>query len=308
MPAGYLYVLINPAMQGLAKVGKTTRTPHSRVSELSSATGVPSPFMLAYQQPVGDCDQAEALVHSELTERGHRHSAQREFFTAPLHVIVEHLHRAALVYPCSGEEPWCGDDGESVANAAHETFLLGRSYFAGDGDVVRDPKRALELFDQASRAGSQAAASYAGMMCQLGTGIRQPDYARSIGYYKRSVELGRWIDLGAIAMAFHEAGQPRSAEPYWAEYFDELIRFFDEHPDELPPSDLWEVYAVSYLCHVSAGVAAESVDPALLSTLSEPLLCLLEEETERVERARGPDLQEERRRLAKATTYLQQLA
>jgi hypothetical protein len=84
MAAGFLYVLINPSMPGLAKVGKTERNPTERVGELSSATGVPSRFILAFQQPVADCDFAELWVHRELERGGYRLTSGREFFNAPL--------------------------------------------------------------------------------------------------------------------------------------------------------------------------------------------------------------------------------
>lgn len=70
MTAGYLYVLTNPSIANLAKVGKTRREPAQRVAELSSSTGVPAPFILVFQQPVADCDGAEAWVHEALTSRG----------------------------------------------------------------------------------------------------------------------------------------------------------------------------------------------------------------------------------------------
>ena len=47
---GYVYVLINPSMEGLVKIGMTTSTPEERVTELSSATGVPSKFILVYHK------------------------------------------------------------------------------------------------------------------------------------------------------------------------------------------------------------------------------------------------------------------
>lgn len=37
---GLVYVLINPSMEGLIKVGKTTRNPKERADELSKVTGV----------------------------------------------------------------------------------------------------------------------------------------------------------------------------------------------------------------------------------------------------------------------------
>lgn len=98
MANGFLYVLINPAMPGLAKVGKTTRNPSNRVSELSAATGVPSPFILAYQQPVQDCHAAEVWVHAELERNGYRVATNREFFKAPLH---ETQHCLAVLHPLS---------------------------------------------------------------------------------------------------------------------------------------------------------------------------------------------------------------
>jgi hypothetical protein len=44
---GYIYVLINQSMEGFIKVGKTARDPKERAKELSQATGVPTPFMVA---------------------------------------------------------------------------------------------------------------------------------------------------------------------------------------------------------------------------------------------------------------------
>lgn len=62
--AGYIYVLINPSMDGLVKIGKTTRDPSGRAKELSGATGVPSPFLLAYETLIGDCSAAEEFVYT----------------------------------------------------------------------------------------------------------------------------------------------------------------------------------------------------------------------------------------------------
>ena len=63
MNAGYIYVLINASMPGLIKVGMTTNTPEERAEQLSSATGVPTPFVVAYQRYVNDCAAAEEFVH-----------------------------------------------------------------------------------------------------------------------------------------------------------------------------------------------------------------------------------------------------
>ena len=43
---GYVYVLSNPRMPGLVKVGCSTRPVDERVAELNSATAVPAPFVV----------------------------------------------------------------------------------------------------------------------------------------------------------------------------------------------------------------------------------------------------------------------
>jgi hypothetical protein len=89
--SGYLYVLVNPAMPGLIKIGRTSRQPATRVSELSGATGVPVPFVLLYDVRVADAVAGERYVHQLLEERGARVAGNREFFDVTPSVAVELL-------------------------------------------------------------------------------------------------------------------------------------------------------------------------------------------------------------------------
>jgi hypothetical protein len=68
--AGYLYILTNPSLGNTIKVGKTRRNPRDRIDQLSSSTAIPTPFVLAFDAYVEDCDQAEAYVHSRLEKDG----------------------------------------------------------------------------------------------------------------------------------------------------------------------------------------------------------------------------------------------
>ncbi len=63
---GYVYVLTNPAIPGLVKIGRTSRTPAIRAAELSEPTGVPCPFEVAYALYVVDCVRVARLVHKAL--------------------------------------------------------------------------------------------------------------------------------------------------------------------------------------------------------------------------------------------------
>ncbi len=74
----YVYVLTNRAMPNMVKIGKTRRRPEDRIAELSSSTGVPLPFKLAYYRKVRDSTAAEREIHSRLNSS--RVNARREFF------------------------------------------------------------------------------------------------------------------------------------------------------------------------------------------------------------------------------------
>jgi T5orf172 domain len=63
---GYLYVLTNPHMPGLVKIGCTDRTPRERADELSRATGVPGRFKVERSWVLDDAHAFEQRVHAGL--------------------------------------------------------------------------------------------------------------------------------------------------------------------------------------------------------------------------------------------------
>lgn len=80
---GQVYILSNPSMPGLLKVGFTAGTALKRASELSSVTGVPTEFKVEWILPVlGNPRAVERSVHAHLAE--HRHG--KEFFKVPVEV------------------------------------------------------------------------------------------------------------------------------------------------------------------------------------------------------------------------------
>ena len=56
----------------MVKIGRTTRNPRDRIDELSAATAIPTPFVLAFDAYVEDCERAEAYVHARLEKDGYR--------------------------------------------------------------------------------------------------------------------------------------------------------------------------------------------------------------------------------------------
>jgi hypothetical protein len=85
IPAGFLYVLTNPKMPGLLKIGCTTRSVEERVQELNAATGVPSPFVVEAVSPSDTPLEDEARVHEWLQKS---RLVGREFFETDLREAV----------------------------------------------------------------------------------------------------------------------------------------------------------------------------------------------------------------------------
>lgn len=92
---GYVYILENPAMPDLIKIGYTTRTVEDRAIELyQGATGIPQPFVVAYKEACENPKKLEAAVHKKLSY--YRVNKNREFFMYPVDAaaqVVQELHR-----------------------------------------------------------------------------------------------------------------------------------------------------------------------------------------------------------------------
>jgi hypothetical protein len=66
MAIGYIYVMRNPTMPGLLKIGFTCGSVERRRRELSGATGVPQEFTMEYFQLTEDAEETETRAHGEL--------------------------------------------------------------------------------------------------------------------------------------------------------------------------------------------------------------------------------------------------
>jgi TPR repeat protein len=145
---GYIYVLINPMLKGAVKIGKTFRSPDERASESSSSSGVPTPFIVAYDAYVSDCSAAELAIHDSLDS--FRVNEDREFFALPV--------KAAIAAVMRGCQQWRIDEGdyptpETAQNQKAEWLRLAEKHHRGVG-VLRDPTEAYKYYRLAAIAGS----------------------------------------------------------------------------------------------------------------------------------------------------------
>lgn len=89
----YVYVLVNPGMPGVCKIGYTTKTVYERCRQINSAPGVITPWypVYAYKCPSGPLLEKE--VHNYLEKLGKRVNLKREGFeiesTEAIKVIEE---------------------------------------------------------------------------------------------------------------------------------------------------------------------------------------------------------------------------
>lgn len=85
MAYGFVYVLSNPAMPGIYKIGRTDRAPRDRMDELSRSTSIPFDFELVLYAQVDDSVAVESNVHKAFREK--RCNSSREFFRASIEEI-----------------------------------------------------------------------------------------------------------------------------------------------------------------------------------------------------------------------------
>ena len=83
-----VYILTNPSMPGLIKIGKTEKTAHERAEELYT-TGVPEPFSVAHSIPSEYPKILEDILHKRFKQ--YRINEHREFFRYSADKVIEWL-------------------------------------------------------------------------------------------------------------------------------------------------------------------------------------------------------------------------
>ena len=74
----WIYVLTNPTMPNLVKIGYTDKTPDKRATQVSRSTGVPLKFNVAYAFRCFNAHALELELHRYLKD--YRINTDREFF------------------------------------------------------------------------------------------------------------------------------------------------------------------------------------------------------------------------------------
>lgn len=234
---GYIYVLANSAMPGVVKVGKTTRTPTERALELSGVTGLPTPFIVVYEQLFQNCSAAESFVHAYLEQQGFRVSDNREFFNAPVNEAVRAVNLApgaidgnmTLPEPDSLLEDSQPDELDSLHLDTCMTnsfpwssiFDEAEQYYYGLENYLEDYAEALRLFRQAAKLGALPAYGYIGEMYEGGEGVRQ-DQEKALEYYKEGARKGSVYCYWAMGRLFAKGDSQKNAEKCFSLFINNM--------------------------------------------------------------------------------------
>ena len=84
---GFIYVLKNPSLKGMVKIGATTKAPSKKCEELSSTSTIPTPFNIVYSKPSMNPFKAVSLVHAILDE--YRVYKNSDFFNVDVDPTID---------------------------------------------------------------------------------------------------------------------------------------------------------------------------------------------------------------------------
>lgn len=205
---GYVYALINPSLEGMVKIGKTQKEPDIRAKELSSASGVPTSFVVAYKIYVNDCSSVEKLIHEYLEDKGYRISENREFFNAPLEQVIDAMLTAASSSSGSNDDFELNSseylDNENV-DYSEELLAEGIEYLNGDGNKLQDSKKAFSYIKKAANFGNPLAYWWLSTMTITGDGCKQ-NIDDAIEYAMKGVDKGSIECCALLGKIYSETG------------------------------------------------------------------------------------------------------
>lgn len=238
---GYVYVLMNPSMENLVKIGKSVRDPKERAKELSSTTGVPTPFVVVYDYYFESCALAENYVHSYLENKGYRVSNNREFFEIPIKEAIDAVMQASKhfgkfipkdenlfdeegVFTSDTEDDLIDDLNfeEKIKEPWEDMFLIADTFYYGLGEELQDYEEAMKYYLQSIKLGSVEAYCKIGEMYNLGQGVIE-NKTKAFQYFKEGAKKGDTNCYAEMGELFNEQENIENALKSWKRYFELTI-------------------------------------------------------------------------------------
>lgn len=218
---GYVYVMINPSYNGFVKIGKTIKDPEERAKELSSATGVATPFIVVYKRLFNNCDVAEKLVHSILEEKGYRVNNSREFFS----IGTSDAINVILNIPDSNES-YCSSNNinDSNENLADVYYSQAEDYEKGRNNTFQDIDKAFFLYKKSAELGRHDAYFRLGRIC-----LQKDKYQDALDFFHIGANYGDCSCYAELGKLYIRKGEPyynkKNADLAWTKYFENIDKY-----------------------------------------------------------------------------------
>ena len=236
---GYVYVLMNPSMNDMVKIGKTERDPSDRAKELSATTGVPTPFIVVYNSYFESCTKAEVFVHTYLEDKGYRIASNREFFEIPIKDAIDAVMKAKEhfgefekvnqdfdeegIFSSDINDDFLDDLDFKEIEPGQEMFDIAEDYYYGLDDEIVDYDEAMIYYLKAIKLGYIQAYIKIGIMYNSGEGVRE-NQKKAFEYFKEGAKRGSIDCYAEIAKMFDGQDNTENALKSWKKYFGtELI-------------------------------------------------------------------------------------
>lgn len=203
LTAGSIYVLVNPSIPGLVKVGKTSRDVEDRIKELSSATGVPSEFLLIYEQYFSNVDKAELIIHTILENKGFRHASNREFFTMDPSEIIKIVNKTHEELNNSDKNEYSNNKNVENNYQWYEIWKEAESYHMGLDDYLMDDSEALDLYLKAGKLGCPFVYKRIAGIYLEKYGLNNENRENILNLYKSGIKAGDYYCFLKMGYIYH---------------------------------------------------------------------------------------------------------
>lgn len=226
---GYIYLLINASMNGIVKIGRTTRNPQDRVDELSSATGVPTPFILIYKEKFNDCIKAERIIHEILEKDKYRISKSREFFNIPPYEAIPIIQNVKIQIEGNllNEDNIDNNDSyleEETYDLTSSLYQEGLNHYYGLTYFIQDFVDAYSVFEKTALLDHGEATKLLGLMNLLAQGCKK-NVLLALDYFKKAIKLNEFSCYALMAITYSTQDKhihPENSNKCWANYFNSL--------------------------------------------------------------------------------------
>jgi TPR repeat protein len=220
--AGYVYILINPSLNGIVKIGKTQNNPEERAKELSSATGVPTPFFVAYSSYFTDCTAAEIFVHTRLANN--RLAQNKEFFQVSVQQAIEAVREAESNLRLTPESTTndalkSGETSTTPLAPWKVIFNSANAYVSGLDDTIQDESEAFKLYIKSAKLGSISAYWIIGRMYRHGRGCSE-DHQKAKDAFLEGIKLGNSLCWAGLAEIYFLEEHKDNWDKCWKKYFN----------------------------------------------------------------------------------------